>query len=298
VVIDNVHLLGPSPSACGGFADIWMCERIHNGRTDHVGVKIMRCNDAANVERYKKIMKRLFRELRVWQVLRHPHVLPFYGVCDVDNPFPGLVSPWMANGHVAKYLTDHLPNITISDRLSLLSQAASGLQYLHERDPPMVHGDLKAANVLVDDQGQACLADFGLSRLLESTVTPSTATSTFAGSIRWMAPELFAFEVEPRAQLSLDTDIYSFGQLMLEVLGGHLPYHNLKSDAEVLLAIDKSKLPLRPNCADQLEQCDLPTCATICDPHWEYMNVCWSVVPTTRPKIADVRAQLEQFKTV
>lgn len=89
---------------------------------------------------------------------------------------------------------------------------------MHENDPPIVHGDLKAANVLVDDQGNACLADFGLS-YEENVIDHHSASSTFAGSIHWKAPELFAFEVEPRTGLSLYTNVYAFGYLTLEVLG-------------------------------------------------------------------------------
>jgi serine/threonine protein kinase len=100
---------------------------------------------------------------------------------------------------------------------------------VHSNDPIIVHGDLKGvrsllfyvfslmfvpqANVLINDMGHACLADFGLSRILEELSGSASTTSNLAGSIRWMAPELIIDSHRPTAL----SDMYAFGSLMLEV---------------------------------------------------------------------------------
>ena len=71
------------------------------------------------------------------------------------------------------------------------------------------------ANVLVNDNGHACLCDFGLSRVVEAAGA-SAITSTFAGSVRWMAPELLGVNGLP-IRTSVRTDVYSLGRVALEV---------------------------------------------------------------------------------
>jgi len=89
---------------------------------------------------------------------------------------------------------------------------ARGLEYLHILEPPIVHGDLKGANVLIDDQGLPKLGDFGLAKALEGDPTGLTTSTAFQGSIRWLATELL-FD-KPRSK---ESDIWAFGYLALEV---------------------------------------------------------------------------------
>ena len=76
----------------------------------------------------------------------------------------------------------------------------------------VIHGDLKGANVLIDDDGKALLCDFGLSRIKADVNSRSIAGSTLVGSLNWMAPELFKGEI-----LQFPCDVYSFAMTMFEV---------------------------------------------------------------------------------
>ncbi len=99
-----------------------------------------------------------------------------------------------------------------------LRQIASGVSYLHSFNPPIVHGDLKGGNILVDQRGQAIITDFGLSKVM-SDVSDLVCSSFFAGSMRWMAPELIealaAEELIP--QVTTASDVYAFASVCLEV---------------------------------------------------------------------------------
>jgi serine/threonine protein kinase len=87
-------------------------------------------------------------------------------------------------------------------------------------------------NILVDDDGHACLCDFGLGNIYES-VGPAFVTSVFAGSMRWMAPELVLSNNDPdiaqRLPRSTQTDVYSFGSVVFQVClfnGKKIPNEN------------------------------------------------------------------------
>ncbi|KAF8342142.1 kinase-like domain-containing protein [Cantharellus anzutake] len=124
------------------------------------------------------------KEAELWSGLDHPNILKFYGICELGTS-TAMVSPWLKNSNVIHYMATINPH---ANRLKLLEGAAEGLLHLHTYSPPIVHGDLKCANILVNDDGSACLADFGLSKAHEEVTSLSLRD---AGSQRYMAPELF-----------------------------------------------------------------------------------------------------------
>ncbi|KAJ7817849.1 kinase-like domain-containing protein [Mycena olivaceomarginata] len=188
----------------------------------------------------RDIRLKLCREALVWKDLRHPHILPFLGI-DRDS-FPSAlcsVSPWMEHGTILKYLQDHgRGNVD-----KLLHEVAQGLQYLHSRN--IVHGDLRGANILINEDWSACLADFGLS--VFANATTSMYTSTRAGSLYWMAPEL----IDPdrfgyKFARTKASDIYAFGCVCLELYTGQPPFSEL-SQAAALLRVVNGERPGRPS---------------------------------------------------
>ncbi|KAJ7926315.1 kinase-like domain-containing protein, partial [Mycena leptocephala] len=185
----------------GGFGDIW------RGlvRGQGVCVKIMRIFEESDIQ---AVLKEFSREALIWRQLCHPNVLPFFGLYYLGTRLC-LVSPWMENGHIMKFLTNKNP--TNTDRLSLILDIALALQYLHEKD--VVHGDLKGLNILVTPSGRACIADFGVSTIVNAMTmkfTHSTANSR-AGTARYQAPELFRGE----SQNHFGSDVYAFACVLL-----------------------------------------------------------------------------------
>lgn len=85
--------------------------------------------------------------------------------------------------------------------VGILSDAVKGLRYLHEAKPPLIHGDLKLMNILVDDRLTGKLSDFGLSCIQQGN------SGVRGGSLLWMAPELL-METHPPSEMS---DVYSLG---------------------------------------------------------------------------------------
>ncbi|KAF9059380.1 kinase-like domain-containing protein, partial [Rhodocollybia butyracea] len=208
------------------------------------------------------------QEVLVWSQLDHPNILPFLGI-DVDL-FPErfcLVSPWCNHGNVIKYLETH-PKVDKMRIVSDIFDIAQGLKYLHSQNPAFVHGDLKAANILVSELGCCLLADFGLSiSVLQSS---SSATGDPRGSTRWMDPEMF---YPTYARASISTDMYALGCTILEVVTGAPPFPEIHSDVAVISHVMAGFRPLRP--ADGFS-----------DELWEVVKECW-VDSNKRPSIRD-----------
>lgn len=99
-------------------------------------------------------------------------------------------------------------------------QASRGLAYLHSLEPPICHGDIKPQNILVNDEGEAVVSDFGLARVLNVLGDHSgfTTSSVGQGTKGYLAPELLN---EDDARPTVQTDVFSFGGLILAV--GRLP---------------------------------------------------------------------------
>jgi serine/threonine protein kinase len=155
---------------------------------------------------------------------------------------------------------------------------AAGLLYLHSFD--VVHGDLTGSNILIDSDGKAFLADFGLSNVVAETCGPLYVTSSIGGSVRWAAPE--HFRISEGSHISTVTkysDIYSYGSVTLQVLSGKLPYHDLRRDAEVLIELHHGIHPPRP--------------PELADEHWELISQCWAKHPSARPNIKEVSKRVQ-----
>ncbi|KAG8933083.1 hypothetical protein FRC00_013677 [Tulasnella sp. 408] len=140
------------------------------------------------------------------------------------------------------------------------------LSFLHQLNPPVCHGDIKSANVLVNLECRAVLCDFGLARLYEdSGFARLETTAGFKGSIRWCSPELV--EGQPRTASS---DIYAWAWLVWEIMTGELPYGEAAADYVIMRKIFEGPLPhisgesrlgdcLQPHCPPTPETADPQT---------------------------------------
>ncbi|KAF9231304.1 kinase-like domain-containing protein [Melanogaster broomeanus] len=214
-------------------------------------------------------MQRLRREIRVWLKLDHPNVLPLFGTITGFGQFPAMICPWFANGALTTYLERCNDKLTTEQRLLLIGDIAAGLQHLHSRS--VVHGDLSGSNVLIRGDGRASIADFGLSTLLTELGGSTFATSCQArGTLRWAAPELLDLHVSddeenpPKFVPMTQSDVYSFGGIMLQVMTGNMPYHYYMREVQVMRAILTGETPRRPSC-------DLMS-----DRRWSFIQRCWS----------------------
>ncbi|KAJ3756534.1 kinase-like domain-containing protein, partial [Lentinula raphanica] len=126
-------------------------------------------------------------------------------------------------------------------------QIAQGLVYLHGLEPPIVHGDIKGANILVSDDRRCCLADFGLS-VLDTQSINLTHTATVQGSLRWLAPEFISPIPNPRATQGRLTsrDMYAFGCTVFEIFTESPPFAHYTLDISVAIDVLNGVRPSLP----------------------------------------------------
>ncbi|XVE63471.1 hypothetical protein DITRI_Ditri07aG0023200 [Diplodiscus trichospermus] len=151
-------------------------------------------------------------ELEMISLAVHRNLLRLIGYCATSSERL-LVYPYMSNGSVASRLRGK-PALDWNTRKRIAIGAARGLLYLHEQcDPKIIHRDVKAANILLDDDCEAIVGDFGLAKLLDHA--DSHVTTAVRGTVGHIAPEYLS-----TGQSSEKTDVFGFGILLIELITG------------------------------------------------------------------------------
>lgn len=218
------------------------------------------------------------REIEIWRMLKHTHVLPLWGASSPDSGTPYFfVSPYMANGALPGYL--HRVRPPAPERMRMMHEIVLGMVYLHSRS--VLHGDLKAANVLVDDQLRCIIADFGQSEV-KSEVLRLTGKAPPHGTLRWLPPEL----MDGEGVLTAEADVYSFAICCVEVMTcGQVPWVMIHDDNVRNLVINFDKRPMLPETDD----------AHLLERH---LGLWWARDPRRRPAFASISVEFNRLRSL
>ncbi|KAI6108839.1 kinase-like domain-containing protein, partial [Pisolithus croceorrhizus] len=213
------------------------------------------------------------REVHLWSNLRHKNIQLLSGISTDFNMTVSLIHPWMEKGNAF----DYVQNKSVDPRPLLLG-IANGLHYLHSHESgPILHGSLRGSNVLICDDGEARLIDFGFTSLVNSTFGLPISTAR-VGALNWTAPECLE-ECEP----ALEQDVWSYGMTALELFTREPPFHD-KPTIRVLMQRIMEGPPDRPSARS--------THSRLTDGWWEICMLCWRRDPSARPGIADIVAKI------
>ncbi|KAG8893571.1 hypothetical protein FRB99_001872, partial [Tulasnella sp. 403] len=284
------------PHAIGGSGEIYKAVLQKNRMM--IAIKVLRPANAGDSDLGVDavLARRLGRELSVWKALKHDRITPLLGFAILPRG-PCLVSPWCANGNALEYSK----KCSRANRRQLILQIAEGLVFLHTHDPIIIHGDIKARNVLINDDGEAMLCDFGLAKFFGVASSGFTTSDQQKGTVRWMAPEQFQEDGKP--VYTIESDVYAFGCLILgampsfpirvatkppsavEIMTGKAPFIKYVADFAAVTAKSRGEF-MEPT--DYLE---LPED----DPLWPLLRNCWAMEPENRPLMVDLRRELSRL---
>ena len=179
----------------------------------------------------KEFTNRFQREAIMLAQLQHPHILPVFDYGQKDG-YSYIVMPFLQNGTLAELLQAR--RRTLSEIHQIMTQVGGALGYAHARG--MIHRDVKPSNVLIDEQGNCLLTDFGLARMIQASSDRLTSAGTVMGTPAYMSPEQGKGDsVDGR------TDLYALGVIFYEMLTGQVPYQD---DFPMMVVIKHIRDPL------------------------------------------------------
>ena len=196
----------------GSFGEVWRATDLSTG--EDKAVKIC-------VKLDRKDQEDFMREYELTSTFHHQNLLKIeeYGVWKKQ---PYLIMKYLPNGSAANLIGTLSPCEQDEKKIwSFIYDVASGLDYLHSITPaPVVHQDIKPANILIDEDGHFVISDFGISKKLRDTMRTQSKRGNTAGAAAYMAPERFS----PHSPSIMASDIWSLGASIYELAEGVLPF--------------------------------------------------------------------------
>ena len=212
----------------------------------------------------KSVIEFRKEEVQILAKLSHPHIVDLIGFYQ-NGPVKIILLEYAQLGSLFDYLSKKSKPLPDELKRKWIRESALGIQYLHSNN--CLHRDIKARNCLLFQDNVLKLADFGLARETDHSITVSSQKGTF----QYMAPELIATDDRNKASYSKFADIYAYGMLVLEICTRKSPFHDMEV-AFVIYNVGSGKLQ--------------PTIPSECPKDLaDLMKHCWNIIPRRRPTI-------------
>src|SRR5215475_12190576 len=197
----------------GGMGDVYEAERDDEQFRQQVAIKIIKRGMDTEFVR-----DRFLRERQILASLDHPHIARLIDGGATPDGSPYFVMEFVAGEPITDYCRRQ--SLSVNEKLKLFLKVCSAVQYAHQK--LVVHRDLKPSNILIDEDGEPKLLDFGIAKLLSPDGSqPQTRTET---ALRLMTPEYASPEQARGQAVATTTDVYSLGVVLYELLTDRRPY--------------------------------------------------------------------------
>lgn len=188
---------------------------------------------AIGVNADPSILERLEREARIMAKLRHPNIVTIHSFERTSEQSATIVMEYVSGGNLREQIDQHPHGAPLDQALVWLKEIAAALSAAHAAG--IAHRDIKPENVLIAEDGQARVTDFGLALPMEQPTTRLTHTGSTVGTLDYIAPEVFE-----SAQCDARSDLYSLGVIGYELLTGKTPRGSFAAPHEVRDGIPKT----------------------------------------------------------
>jgi serine/threonine protein kinase len=276
ITADNLIMIDPNEIALvrtigeGSFGRVW------SGiwRNNSVAVKefvFAQTAVSGGSQQVSSLVEEIIGEAAIMTCLRNPKILQLYG-CTMTLQAMWIVCELCERGSLRMLLDDASTFLDGATKASIALDIADGMMYLHQRNPPIIHRDLKSHNIFITEQAGkfvAKIGDWGSARAMQ--MTRDRSSSQGVGTACWLAPEVIL-----RARYSKESDVYAFGIILWEIYT-RLEVHARLSAPQIIakVANDGLRPPIPLGC-----------------PWEEIMRKCWSTQPAQRPGSARIIAVL------
>uniref|UniRef100_A0A2I3H0L7 Receptor-interacting serine/threonine-protein kinase 4 n=1 Tax=Nomascus leucogenys TaxID=61853 RepID=A0A2I3H0L7_NOMLE len=256
----------------GGFGQVYKVRHVH--WKTWLAIK---CSPSLHVDDRERM--ELLEEAKKMEVAKFRYILPVYGIC--REPV-GLVMEYMETGSLEKLLaSEPLP---WDLRFRIIHETAVGMNFLHCMAPPLLHLDLKPANILLDAHYHVKISDFGLAKCNGLSHSHDLSMDGLFGTIAYLPPE----RIREKSRL-FDTkhDVYSFAIVIWGVLTQKKPFADEKNILHIMVKVVKGHRPELP-----------PVCRArprACSHLIRLMQRCWQGDPRARPTFQEITSETEDL---
>ncbi|CAM6096037.1 unnamed protein product [Calypogeia fissa] len=282
------HFSKENELGSGGFGTVYKAV-LKDGQV--VAVKRAISQRATDIEQF-------INEVSILSQVNHCNLVKLLGCC-LDLKVPLLVYEFISNGTLEQHLSQSQQGQSTQfdwqRRFNIAIQTAEALKYLHSQaNPPIVHRDVKAANILLDDNFGAKVADFGLSKLVE--VGATHVSTAIRGTPGYLDPEYYF-----NSQLTDKSDVYSYGMVLLELITSKKPIDLTLGSTEqknlalrlVPVIVNKgAREIIDPQLVNRLSEEDLATVEAVA----EVAVACLVKEGASRPSMAEVVEMLQRIR--
>ncbi|CAF98557.1 unnamed protein product [Tetraodon nigroviridis] len=256
----------------GGFGQVYKVRHVR--WKTWLAIKCPPCLHVDDKERSE-----LLEEAKKMEAAKFRYILPVYGICGDPQ---GLVMEYMEMGSLENLLATEL--LPWELRFRIIHETAVGMNFLHCMKPPLLHLDLKPANILLDAHYHVKISDFGLARWNGLSRADDISRDGFCGTIAYLPPESI---IEKDRVSDPKHDVYSFSIVIWGILTQKKPYQGENNILQIMVKVVKG---VRPDLGS-IPRCRPPVCSGFLS----LMQRCWATDPNARPSFQEITSEAEEL---